>query len=79
MSVQPGNSETGTDKGLAEHPAGCANARLPAGVKVVVDGKPQPLTEVAKPLDLKPGTWVKDKDGVSVCFDLPKGHSALAW
>jgi hypothetical protein len=53
------------------------NAR-PAGVKLVVEGKPMPFTEVTKPLDLKPGTWVKDKDIVSVCFDLPKGESALA-
>ncbi|MBO0698318.1 MAG: hypothetical protein J2P46_07995, partial [Zavarzinella sp.] len=55
------------------------NARPTAAVKLVVDGKPASLSEVAKPLDLKPGTWVKDKDGVSVCFDLPNGPSALAW
>ena len=46
--------------------------------EVVANGKSTPLTEVAKPLDLKPGTWVKDKDGVSVCFDLPKGESAIS-
>ena len=56
-----------------------ANARPAAGVKLMVNDKPQPLTEVAKPLDLKPGTWVKDKDGVSVCFDLPKGECRVAW
>lgn len=54
-------------------------ARATGEIKVVVGGKPQPLKEVAKPLDLKPGTWVKDKDGVSMCFDLPNGPSALAW
>jgi hypothetical protein len=47
-------------------------------VNVVVDGKPQPLKEVAKPLDLKPGTWMKEKGTVSVCFDLPKGASGIA-
>lgn len=52
----------------------------PAGeVKVVVDGKPTALKEVAKPLDLKAGTWVKEKDAVSVCFDLPKGASSVTW
>jgi len=53
-------------------------ARPAAGVKVVIGGKPQPLTEVAKPLDLKTGSWVKDKGGVTVCFDLPKGASQIA-
>ncbi len=47
--------------------------------KVVVDGKPTALKEVSKPLDLKPGTWVKEKEGVSVCFDLRKGESAIEW
>jgi hypothetical protein len=36
------------------------------------------LKEVMKPLDLKSGTWVKEKDGVTLCFDLPKGVSMLA-
>jgi hypothetical protein len=54
-------------------------ARPAAEVKIAVDGKPQALKEVAKPLDLKAGTWVKDKDGVRVCFDLPKGNSSVVW
>ena len=35
------------------------------------------LKEVTKPLELKSGTWMKEKDGVTVCFDLPKGSSAI--
>ncbi len=35
------------------------------------------MNRVSKPLDLKPGTWVKEKNGVSVCFDLRKGESAI--
>ena len=35
------------------------------------------LKEVTKPLDLKGGTWVKEKDGATVCFDLPKGACAV--
>jgi hypothetical protein len=50
-----------------------------AGVKLVVDGKPTELTELNTHLTLKPGTWVRDKDGIIVCFDLPKGGSAVAW
>jgi hypothetical protein len=56
-----------------------ANANPKAGVKLVIDGKPTTLTELNTHLTLKPGTWVRDKDGVSVCFDLPKGASAIAW
>jgi hypothetical protein len=75
-----------TETGLAfKAPYACPSftVRVPArpagNVKVVFDGKPQPLKEAAKALDLKPGTWVKEKDGVSVCFDLPKGESRIAW
>jgi hypothetical protein len=39
--------------------------------------KPQPVEEVARPLDLKPGRWARDRAGVVVCFDLPKGKSRL--
>ena len=55
------------------------NARPAAGVKVTVKGKVEPLAEVKKPLDLKAGTWLKDKDRLTVCFDLPKGASRVAW
>ena len=39
--------------------------------------KPIPLREVTKQLDLKPGTWQRGKQGVVVCFDLPRGRSRL--
>ncbi len=45
--------------------------------KLWLGGKPQALGEVARPLDLKPGTWTRDRAGVIVCFDLPKGKSRL--
>jgi len=35
------------------------------------------LKEVAKLSELKNGTWLKEKDSVTVCFDLPKGLSAV--
>jgi hypothetical protein len=46
-------------------------------VKLTVGATTAALSEVKKALDLKSGTFFKDKDGVSVCFDLPKGESGL--
>jgi len=40
-------------------------------------GQPVPLKEVSKSLQLLPGTWVREGDGVTVCFALPRGASAL--
>jgi hypothetical protein len=37
----------------------------------------QPLREVKHLLDLKAGTWVREKQDVVVCFDLPRGKSTL--
>ena len=45
--------------------------------QLTIGDKPQGLTEVAKCLDLKPGTWTGDRQGVIVCFDLPKGRSEV--
>jgi hypothetical protein len=45
--------------------------------RLTLGTKPQPLTEVARPLQLRPGTWTRSKQGVIVCFDLPKGTSRL--
>ncbi len=53
--------------------------RAGGAVKIVIDGKPTALKEVTKPLELKAGTWVQEKDSVSVCFDLPKGASSVGW
>ena len=52
-------------------------ARPNAVPKLTAAGKPLPLAEVAKPLDLKPGTWTRGKENVIVCFDLPKGRCQL--
>ena len=45
--------------------------RLRAGNEVI------PLTEVAGPLKLTPGTWCREGQQVTVCFPLPKGMSQL--
>ena len=36
-----------------------------------------PLSPVAKLLDLKPGTFHRDRETLTVCFDLPKGGSGI--
>lgn len=41
------------------------------------ESQPVPLKEVSKPLDVRPGTWTRDKAGVIVCYDLPKGRSRV--
>jgi len=48
-----------------------------AAPKLTLGEKPEPLKEVQRRLDLKPGTWTRDKEGVVVCFDLPKGTSRV--
>ena len=48
-----------------------------AAPQLTLGEKSQALQEVARPLDLKPGTWTRDAAGVVVCFDLPKGKSQL--
>lgn len=35
------------------------------------------LAEVRELRELKPGTWLREKDGVVVCFDLEKGESRV--
>lgn len=45
--------------------------------KLTLAGTPAPLTHVPRALDLKPGTWTRDRDALVVCFDLPKGTSQL--
>ena len=41
-------------------------------------GKPIPLEPVARSVDLRPRTCLKQADGVAVCFDLPKGTTVLS-
>lgn len=39
--------------------------------------RPRSLREVVRPADLVPGSWVREGNTVTACFDLPKGRSAL--
>lgn len=43
------------------------------------EGGPEPLREVRDRLRLESGTWCRSDGGVTACFDLPKGASALSW
>ena len=52
-------------------------ARGDAVPRLTVAGRPKPLEPARGPLDLKPGTWARDREGVVVCFDLPKGESQV--
>ncbi len=45
--------------------------RLRTGEKMLT------FQEVAMPRDLKSGTWLREKNGLVACFDLPKGRSLL--
>ncbi len=44
---------------------------------VMMEGKVAKLDEVQSPLWLKSGAWHRGADGVTVCFDLPKGRSTV--
>ena len=52
-------------------------AKGDATPKLTLGEKPEPLNEVPQRLDLKPGTWTRDKEGIVICFDLPKGTSRV--
>jgi hypothetical protein len=74
------------DRGLTfQAPYACPafTVRTPAAEakepKLTVAGKAQSLTSVARVLDLKAGTFVRDEKTVTACFDLPKGASSLTW
>jgi len=49
-----------------------------AAPKLVHQGQPIAAEEVKKLKDLKSGNWLRQKDGVVVCFDLPKGQTTLS-
>jgi hypothetical protein len=44
---------------------------------LIVDGKPAALRQVERPDQLKPQTWLREQQGVVVCFDLLKGKTVL--
>ena len=46
-------------------------------VRRTAPGQAKPLTEVSRPLDLIGNTWHRHEDGMTVCFDLPKGETWL--
>ena len=39
--------------------------------------EPVALKEIRALRDLRPGNWIREKETVTVCFDLPKGKSVL--
>ncbi len=45
--------------------------------KVTQDGTPIPIEPVKRLVDLKSGNWLREKDALIVCFDLPKGKVSL--
>lgn len=47
------------------------------GVTLITDNQPQPLREASAPQKLVAGTWHRQGEGVTVCFDLPRGASLL--
>jgi len=64
---------------IARTPNGEPNAGQPT---LTCGGKRTALRQVARPADLASGTWraeKAEKDAVVVCFDLPKGNSAIEW
>jgi hypothetical protein len=44
---------------------------------VTFENKPLPLTEVTNLTDLKPNTWLKEKESAILCLDLPRGKVIL--
>ncbi|HEY8505893.1 MAG TPA: hypothetical protein VIL46_15015 [Gemmataceae bacterium] len=54
-----------------------AEAKGNAAPELAGPDGPAPLREVRRVRDLKPGTWLRDGEGVVVCFDLPKGRTRL--
>lgn len=56
-----------------------AQGPLTGQPRLVHNGKPTPLREVSRRVDLASGTWLAEKEAVVVCFDLPKGVSAIEW
>ena len=47
--------------------------KLPKSFTVISGNQRTELKEVVKPLDMKTGTWVKEKEGVVLCFEMPRG------
>ena len=57
--------------------------RAPVPVKVApkltIQGRNVPLESVTQTQLLKAGKWLRDPEGMVICFDLPRGLSHLSW
>jgi hypothetical protein len=45
--------------------------------RIVAAGEPRRLEPVKSAAQLKSGSWLRDDDGLVVCFDLPRGESVV--
>ena len=54
---------------------------LPINVapKLTIQGRNVPLESVTQTHLLKAGKWIRDPEGMVICFDLPRGLSHLSW
>ncbi|MCP4815172.1 MAG: hypothetical protein GY888_21905, partial [Planctomycetaceae bacterium] len=50
-----------------------------AAPKLTIQGSNVPLESVTQTHLLKAGKWIRDPEGVVICFDLPRGLSHLSW
>ena len=76
---EPGQSYTITLAAPFAAPAYTLRFDAPTGTprQITEGGQAVALKEARALRDLKPGTWIRVKDKVTVCFDLSKGKSIL--
>jgi hypothetical protein len=53
-------------------------AKQQAAPRLAQQDRQIPLAEVRQPADLKPGTWLREADALTVCFDLPQGEVTMS-
>ena len=77
-------SERTGDRISLRAPFACPDftVQIPASAGAIprfIAGQQPPVSypEVKRRLDLKPGTWFRDGQTITICFDLPKGDSTL--
>ncbi len=49
-----------------------------ASPRIEARGQSEPLKQVQAAKDLRSGTWLRQEDGVTICFDLAKGQVTVA-
>ncbi|MBP8262060.1 MAG: hypothetical protein KA118_20605, partial [Verrucomicrobia bacterium] len=54
-------------------------AASPAPPAIQTGGALSPMRQVQRIRDLAPGTWLAEEDATILCFDLPKGPSAVVF